>query len=309
MINTEDFISYMHYELNRSSLTVEAYERDIQEFLKWIENEIGAPPMIEDISSVRIRGWLSVLARERKTPRTLRRKLQSLRAWLRFLKKRGAIERNPAMDVMLPKISRPLPDVVKSEEMEKILHLSEEEVGLDPDNPISRLEDLVIDLLYTLGIRRAELIAINDDDISVTSSEIKITGKRMKQRVVPVPRVLMSKIEEWQKVRDIHCEGDKEPGALLVMGKRRITPRQVYDIVRRRLSDTNARKKSPHALRHSFATSMLNEGADLNSVKEFLGHASLSTTQIYTHVSFTEMKKAYSAHPRVRHSGNDSEGK
>ncbi len=190
---------------------------------------------------------------------------------------------------------------MRSEEIEGILRLDEKAIDLNPDDERELRDDLIIDVLYSLGIRRAELIGISDPDISPSAGEIKIFGKRSKQRVVPVPQALMQKIERWQKMRDSLWPDLETPTPLFAVKGKRISPRQVYDAVHRQLEPTGARKKSPHALRHSFATSMLNEGADLNSVKEFLGHSSLSTTQIYTHVSFAEMKKAYeSSHPRAR---------
>lgn len=302
----QDFLDYMHYELNRSKLTVEAYERDIRCFADWITG--GHPETFrpDSVTLSDVRTWLATLACEKQTATTIRRKAQSLRALFRFLLKRGVITTNPTADLTLPKIPKSLPDVVRAEEIQGVLRLDEEAIALNPEDEKEIRDDLIIDLLYSLGIRRAELIAISDPDISSSAGEIKIFGKRSKQRVVPVPYVLLQKIERWQKMRDSLWPDLETPTPLFVVKGKRISPRQVYDAVHRQLEPTGARKKSPHALRHSFATSMLNEGADLNSVKEFLGHSSLSTTQIYTHVSFAEMKKAYEgSHPRARHDESD----
>lgn len=296
-----DFLTYLRYELNRSQLTTEAYERDLNQFTDWITG--GTPDTFQpdSVTLSDVRTWLATLAREKQTATTIRRKAQSLRAFFRFLLKRGVITTNPTADLTLPKIPKSLPDVVRSEEIEGILRLDEKAIDLNPDDERELRDDLIIDVLYSLGIRRAELIGISDPDISPSAGEIKIFGKRSKQRVVPVPQALMQKIERWQKMRDSLWPDLETPTPLFAVKGKRISPRQVYDAVHRQLEPTGARKKSPHALRHSFATSMLNEGADLNSVKEFLGHSSLSTTQIYTHVSFAEMKKAYeSSHPRAR---------
>lgn len=296
-----NFLTYMRFELNRSQLTTEAYERDLNQFTDWITG--GQPDTFQpdSVTLSDVRTWLATLAREKQTATTIRRKAQSLRAFFRFLLKRGVVTANPTADLTLPKIPKSLPDVVRSEEIEGILRLDEKAIDLNPDDEKELRDDLIIDVLYSLGIRRAELIGISDPDISPSAAEIKIFGKRSKQRVVPVPQALMQKIERWQKMRDSIWADLESPTPLFVVKGKRISPRQVYDAVHRQLEPTGARKKSPHALRHSFATSMLNEGADLNSVKEFLGHSSLSTTQIYTHVSFAEMKKAYeSSHPRAR---------
>lgn len=295
-----EFLSYLRLELNRSPLTAEAYERDISQFAAWITSDAPSSFRPDSVTLADVRTWLATLSRDRQTAVTIRRKAQSLRAFFRFLLKRGIITVNPTADLTLPKIPKRLPDVVRPEEIEGVLRIDEELIENDPENEDEIRDDLIIDLLYSLGIRRAELIAISDSDISPSAGEIKIFGKRSKQRVVPVPQVLLKKIERWQNLRDRLWPELESPVPLFAVKGKRISPRQVYDAVRRQLEPTGARKKSPHALRHSFATAMLNEGADLNSVKEFLGHSSLSTTQIYTHISFAEMKKAYeNSHPRA----------
>ena len=300
----DKFISYLRHELNRSQLTIDAYERDIRQFSGWITCFNPSQFKPEDITLSDIRTWLASLAREGVAPRSLRRKAQSLRAFFKYLLKTGAISSNPTADLTLPKIPNNLPDFVRADEMESILRREENLVETE-QNKLA-LEDemrdhLVVELLYSLGLRRAELIAISDPDINPHSSEIKINGKRSKQRIVPVPEKLMSHIARWQRLRDSLWEEMESPRPLIAVKGKRISPTQVYGIVKRTLSATTARKKSPHALRHSFATAMLNEGAELNSVKEFLGHSSLATTQIYTHISFADMKKAYeNAHPRAK---------
>ena len=208
----------------------------------------------------------------------------------------GVIEISPLRDVPLPKLPKPLPDIVKAEEIEEALN---PEVAKFVYGEI--IDTLVIEMLYSLGIRRAELVSLNDEDISFFKGEVKVTGKRSKQRIIPVPEALLDKIKKWQEYRDENLgsiqENNKSP--LFIIKGRRITPSQVYRIVNIALLKSTAKKKSPHALRHSFASDMLNGGAEIDTVREFLGHASLSTTQIYTHISFNEIKKAYSsAHPR-----------
>lgn len=301
------FSSYLRHELNRSKLTVEAYERDLRQFSGWIT--CYNPDMFQprDVTLSDVRAWLASLARQGVTPRSLRRKTQSLRAFFKFLLKTKEISSNPTKDLILPKLPKPLPDNIPADEIEKILSMEEtvienESSSLDQTTLEAETRDhLIIELLYSLGIRRAELIAITDADISPSASEIKITGKRSKQRVVPVPEKLMLHIIRWQKMRDSIWRLAESPRPLFVVKGKRITPWQVYNIVRKALSGVAAKKKSPHALRHSFATTMINEGADLDTVKEFLGHASLATTQIYTHISFKDMKHAYdAAHPRTR---------
>lgn len=298
---TEDFLSYLRHELNRAELTVEAYERDIDQFADWLTNGKLKEFNPTDVTTADIRAWLASMAREGNIARTLRRKAQSLRAFFRFLLKKGIITDNPTSNLNLPKIPHSLPDIVRTDEIESILQGQEAAMNYSEDKETDLRTLLVTEILYALGLRRAELISLNDPDISFSSGEIKVTGKRSKQRIVPAPQQLLQYIRQWQDLRDSLWPELEDPKPLLVIKGKRISPMQVYSIVKSSLATSSTRKKSPHALRHSFATAMLNEGADLNSVKEFLGHSSLSTTQVYTHVSFSEMRKAYdNAHPRAK---------
>lgn len=291
----QKYYDYLRYELNRSTLTVEAYKLDISQFQEWLSPQNPGNTDFCSVSSSDVRAWLSSLARHGESPRTLRRKIISLRSLFKWMIKNGLLKISPLRDVPLPKIPKPLPDIVKSCEIEAALNVK------DMSKPVygEILDNLVLDILYSLGIRRAELVGINDEDVSLQKGELKVTGKRAKQRIIPIPEILVSKIREWQQFRDATLPKPDNENPLFVVKGKRITPNQVYRIVNKSLSGASAKKKSPHALRHSFASDMLNGGAEIDTVREFLGHASLSTTQIYTHISFNEIKKAYSsAHPR-----------
>ena len=280
----DKFLNYLRYELNRAPLTVEAYGRDLRQFAGWVSP--GDPEKVdfESVTASDVRAWLSSLSRAGESPRTLRRKIISLRSLFKWMMKTGRIKTSPLRNVPLPKLPKPLPDLVKASEIESAIKSS---------------DSIILDMLYSLGIRRAELVGINDEDISFSKGEIKVTGKRSKQRVIPVPQKLLDKIRDWQELRDAEYETPEDENPLFVFKGKRITPDKVYRIVHNALADSTAKKKSPHALRHSFASGMLNGGAEIDSVREFLGHASLATTQIYTHISLNEIKKAYSsAHPR-----------
>lgn len=320
MTLTDSFLSYLRNELNRSPLTAEAYGRDISQFANWLTSHSRQSFNPADVTLNDVRAWLASLARQKNSPRSLRRKAQSVRAFFKFLLKRNLITSNPTADLILPKIPKSLPDNVREDEMESILTADESlvEEAAQCSEPLAggNLESamrnhLVAEMLYSLGLRRAEIIALSDPDVSFSAAEIKITGKRNKQRVVPVPSALLEHIKRWQTLRDSLWADLPSPRPLIAVKGKRATPSQIHTIVKNSLSATSARKKSPHALRHSFATAMLNGGADLNSVKEFLGHSSLATTQIYTHISFSELKKAYGkAHPRLRGAaGHDQEEK
>lgn len=290
----KDFLNYLRYELNRAPLTIAAYANDIRQFQEWCSPENPDNTEFESITASDVRAWLASLAREGDTPRTLRRKIISLRCLFKWMMKIGKIKNSPLRDVPLPKIPKPLPDIIKPSEIESSISKLKDA----QDDGEKLLKMIILEMLYSLGIRRAELVGLNDEDISFSKAEVKVTGKRSKQRVIPVPEKLLSLIREWQLLRDNEGNIQEENALFLIKGKR-ITPAKVYRIVHESLSDSTARKRSPHALRHSFASGMLNGGAELDSVREFLGHASLATTQIYTHISLNEIKKAYSlAHPR-----------
>lgn len=298
------YLDYLRYELNRAPLTVEAYKTDLTQFQDWLSPNDPEKVDFFSVTSSDVRAWLASLAKEGETPRTLRRKIISLRSFFKWMIKTDKIKKSPLHDVPLPKIPKPLPDLIKADEIEESLKKFDDDK--EPDDYKAVMDSLIMDILYSLGIRRAELVGIDDKDISFTKAEIKVTGKRSKQRVVPVPERLLKKIRDWQQLRDRQTENPLEDSPLFVVNGKRISPTQVYRIVHRSLADTTARKKSPHALRHSFASGMLNGGAEIDSVREFLGHASLATTQIYTHISLNEIKKAYStAHPRSNNPPKD----
>ncbi|MDE6791712.1 MAG: site-specific integrase, partial [Muribaculaceae bacterium] len=204
-----DFHSYLLHELNRAPLTVEAYLRDLSQFADWLGMDYESMTPC-DVSAGDIRGWLASLAREGLAPRTLRRKAQSLRAYFKFMLKRDVIEKNPTRELPLPKIPKPLPDHVRMEEIEKIL--ADEEVLIrditssnsvpTPEAETELRNHLVVETLYSLGLRRAELISLSDNDLSLAAGELKVTGKRSKQRIVPIPQKLADDIRRWQMLRD-----------------------------------------------------------------------------------------------------------
>lgn len=288
------FREYMLLELNRSKHTVEAYTRDITQFAEWI----GGWNM-ETVTTADMRAWLSSLATS-DSALTLRRKAQSLRAFFRWLLMQGIVSHNPAADLILAKAPKRLPEFVKEQEMEQII------AGCDYSDFKQHRAHMVMLMLYSTGIRQEELRTLTDNDIDFSLQEAKVTGKRAKQRVVPLPPQLLDEIAKWQKARDSQYPSLPSPRPLIAGPNGAISKKSMYDIVRNTLSSSTATRKSPHILRHTFATTMLNDGASLDSVKEFLGHASLSTTQIYTHLSFSELKRSYvAAHPRSNKDTNN----
>lgn len=274
---------------------MEAYCRDIDQFVEWLSPgsgwELFNP---RSVTTADIRAWLTSIAGA-DSPLTLRRKTQSLRAFFRYLLKQGKIRTNPAADVTLAKAPKHLPEFVKEKEIEEVIN------RYDPADFRSARAHIVMLLLYSTGIRREELRTITDNDIDFSLREVKVLGKRSKERVIPLPAELLAEIRQWQTLRDSTYPDLPSPKPLIAGASGAISRDTLYGIVHEALSATSAVKKSPHVLRHTFATTMLNNGASIDSVKEFLGHASLSTTQIYTHLSFAELKKAYNtAHPRSK---------
>lgn len=289
----QDFLRYLQLELNRSQLTVKAYGDDLRELAAYLnlDADFTAAPQV---STAQIRAWLADMARNGLSPRSLRRKTQAARAFFRWLQKRQLVAVNPAAEIQLAKIGKKLPEFVREQEMEAML----DSPAYGDDPVIATRNHLVLNLLYSCGIRRDELIRITDADINLYSAELRIHGKRDKIRILPLPPALVDEIRNWQTLRDAQYSLPK-PAPLICSRRGAMSGSAIYRIVHDLLLSTGATHKSPHTLRHTFATSLLNDGAEINSVKELLGHSSLQSTQIYTHLSFNEIREAYrAAHPR-----------
>lgn len=290
-----NFLKYLELELNRSKLTADAYGRDLREFAEFLGKDEDMPDA-DTITTTDVRAWLADMARHGLSPRSLRRKTQAARAFFRWIQKQGFISNNPASEVQLAKIGRKLPEFVRPQEMEELL----DNPVLGGDPALNIRNKLIIDILYSCGIRRDELSKITDADIDFHQKEIRVHGKRDKTRIIPVADQLLNEIKEWQTVRD-SLYSLPSPAPLICSKRGKLTGRTIYDIVHKLLLGTGATHKSPHSLRHTFATSLLNNGAEINSVKELLGHSSLQSTQIYTHLTFSDIRKAYDeAHPRSK---------
>ena len=294
-MTVDNFLKYIRYELNYSTHTVLSYSIDINQFVHYLTNGKTDKFKPTDITYNDIRSWLSKLAKEGKSPRTLRRKVQSLRAYFKYLVKSKSITLNPAIDITLSKTNKPLPEFVRDNEMQEIIS------KLKPlDNDFSSYRNyLILLLLYTTGMRQAELLGINDYDIDLATMDIKVTGKRNKQRLIPIATEIAEVITKYQHLRNEEYPNLKDSRLIIHKGKP-MTSNTLYYIVSRILKDTSSRQKGAHVLRHTFATTMLNNGAGLNSIKEILGHSSIATTQIYTHITLRELQTNYEhAHPRA----------
>lgn len=281
------FLEYLAVEQRASEHTVAAYGRDLRQFHAYNGRLASA-------TTLHMRDWIGSLGDSGVSPSTLRRKVQSLRAFYHWMTRCRAIRRNPAADLTLPKKRKALPEFIAEQEMERLLAIPVQDFD-------SALEHMVLLMLYSLGLRQAELLQLTDNDIDHSSRQVRVLGKRNKTRVLPLPDELCAELRNWQRWRDAVLPGLASPKPLVCGRKGPLTRRAMYDLVHRALGGVNSAKKSPHVLRHSFATAMVNNGADLDAVREMLGHSSLSTTQIYTHLAFKDLKANYiGSHPRAR---------
>ena len=294
----EDFIHYLRYERGYSPCTLEAYAKDLSQFAEYVKayREGSFDPV--EIDADLVRSWVVFLMDEKHSPRTVSRKLSSLKSFFKFLRKVGRIQLDPTRLVRAPKCSKPLPCFVKDKDMESLL--DSEDFGEDFDGVRDRL---VMEMLYVTGMRRSELVGVREADIDYDAMVIKVTGKRNKQRLIPFAEGLKDLMLAYEKVRD-QKGMERNEWFLVNRSGRPLSTASVYNIVRKYLSNIPLlAKRSPHVLRHSFATSMLNNGAELTAVKDLLGHSSLASTSVYTHTTFEELKKVYHAHPRAKKEG------
>lgn len=293
-----EFLNYLSLERAYSPHTVASYEGDLLEFgayLKQTENVLE----LKDADADLVRSWAMHLMASGKKATSVNRKLSSLRSFYKYLLRKGVIEVSPVQNVRGPKKSKPLPQFVREDDMERMLRSTGQGTTWQEVR-----EHVILQLFYETGIRLSELVGLNDGDIDFGRMAIKVTGKRNKQRVVPIGQGLADSLKEYMEARSKEmpsvCLDSQSPLFITDKGAR-VYPQWVYRLVRKNLSQVvTLKKRSPHVLRHTFATAMLNNEAELGAVKELMGHASVSTTQIYTHTTFEELKKAYSkAHPRA----------
>ena len=291
----DKFLEYMRYERNRSPRTVQEYEDDLRMFESFFKNK-DSQVSWESVDSALIRDWLESMMDSGHAATSVNRRLSALRSLFRFALSRHLVEKDPAHVIVGPKNSKPLPAFVREQDMNRLL--DGEEMWQD------NFEDLrartIIILLYHTGVRVSELTGMDVSSLDMYDSYIKVRGKGNKERVVPFGEELKAGLEKYLVARESFA-GMKD-GPLFVDDRlRRMSPDQVRAIVKNNLSKvTTQKKRSPHVLRHSFATAMLNNGAGIESVKKLLGHAKISTTEIYTHTTFEQLKRVYKqAHPRA----------
>lgn len=294
----ESFINYLKFEKRYSEHTVLAYSQDLKQFSDFCKIKYN----IDSISEAKLselRDWVITLLGNDNEAKSVTRKIACLKSYYKFLLKKGEIEKNPTLFLKSPKIKKRLPVFVAEKDMESLL---EGEPAQYSEGFEGLKEKVILELLYGTGIRLSELIEIKINDINLEESTLKVLGKGRKQRIIPLHKNLVEILKDYNKERELALINHEYRAYLLLTQKgEKLYPMYVQRLVKQKLNlVTNADKKSPHVLRHSFATHLLNNGADLNSVKELLGHAGLAATQVYTHNSLEKLKSVFNkAHPKA----------
>ncbi len=291
----EKFLDYLRYERNRSERTIKCYEESLRDFEAYFKNRESQLSW-ESVDSDVIRDWMESLMDKGDMASSVNRYLSAVRSFFRFALSRGLVKRDASHMVKGPKKQKPLPQFVRENEMDRLIDMSEMwETGYRG----CRARTIII-TFYSTGVRLAELIGLNTTDVDFVSCQLKVTGKRNKQRIIPFGKELETTLRNYIVLRNQVVGSPTEPLFTSEDGKR-VSREQVSVLVKKYLSQvTTMKKRSPHVLRHSFATAMLNNGAGLESVRKLLGHESVATTEIYTHTTFEQLKKIYkNAHPRA----------
>jgi len=289
------FIQYLTFEKHFSTHTISAYRVDLTQFAQYIQlqYETNHPRFI---NHQMIRSWLVQLMHEKVSARSINRKLSSLKSFYKFLMKEKVVSNNPLSKVQPPKTSKRLPVFVEEQHMNRLLDY--EDIAFGEDFAGKR-NKLILILFYSTGIRLSELIGLKTADIDFTRDTLKVLGKRNKERIIPITAELKEELNHYLQSRTDQCI--QHEYLFTTDAGQKMYPKLVYNVVKKYLSlVTSIEKRSPHVLRHTFATHLLNKGADLNAIKELLGHANLAATQVYTHNSIERLKNIYkNKHPRA----------
>lgn len=289
------YIDYLKFEKRYSVHTIRSYQDDLIQFLDFLEIQFGELSL-KEITHSFIRSWLASLKAQKLSSRSIIRKISSLRAFFKYQLKQGFIDKTPMTNVVAPKANKRLPNFVEQKDMNTLFRHLE-----FPDTWKGKTDKLVITIFYNTGVRLSELINLKISQVNAGNHTLKILGKGNKERVIPVSSKLINAIQLYNKERDVELK-KVETDCLLVTAKgKKLLPKGIYRAVKHYLSlITTIEKKSPHVLRHTIATHLTNNGADLNAIKELLGHSSIASTQIYTHNSIEKLKNVYKkAHPKA----------
>jgi integrase/recombinase XerC len=289
------FLNYISTEKRFSKHTENAYTSDLNQFVSFLKDSYQLDSPVK-ASSQMIRSWVIDLMEKENSPRSVNRKLSTLKSFYRYLIREGEVIENPMTKVSAPKVKSRLPSFVDKDSMSALLSTE-----MFEDDFAGQRDRLILMLLYYTGMRRSELIGLNRSSFDLHNRSLKVLGKGNKERIIPVNDELTLLMQQYISKRDEQEFSDSQDNLLVTDSGKALYPNFVYRTVRNHLSKVStSEKRSPHVLRHTFATHMLNNGADLNSIKEILGHANLSATQIYTHNSIEQLKLIYKqAHPKA----------
>ncbi len=291
----QSYINHIHYQKRYSVHTITSYNNDISAFFCFLTSaydniEIAA------VKPTHVRTWLASMKEEEMASKSINRKISALRSFYKFLLQKEVVTTNPVTGIISPKVPKRLPQFIAEKDTEELFGETEFEVGFK-----GQTEKLVMQLLYNTGIRKAELIALTANDIDSINCTIKVLGKGNKQRIIPISKKLVYELQYYHQQKKIYIENIGDDTFFVTTKGTKLNPKYVYNFVNKYLGQvTTISKKSPHILRHSFATHLMNNGADLNAVKELLGHSNLAATQIYTHNNIEKLKDVYKkAHPKA----------
>ncbi|MFN8287735.1 MAG: tyrosine-type recombinase/integrase [Chitinophagales bacterium] len=288
----ESFLNYIQYEKRYSANTLESYKNDLLQFVAFLEGDMD----IITVSHIHIRNWMVSMMQDKISARSINRKISTLKSFYKFLMRRGEVKKNPLSKVQTPKTGKRLPVFVEQTGIDRLLTQIEFPEGYE-----GALEKIILELLYGTGMRRNELINLKETDIDSYNSQLKVLGKGNKERIIPIHPQLKTSIQQFLAEKQKAIPQPEGSYLLLMPNGKKLQPRSVYGMVKKYLHlVTTVDKKSPHVLRHTFATHLMNNGADINAVKELLGHSSLAATQVYTHNTIEKLKEVYrKAHPKA----------
>ena len=290
----DGFLNYLRYERNYSELTVEGYGKDLEDFqayFKSLDEGLEWGSVDADV----VRGWMEHMMDKGNAATSVNRRLSAVRTFYKYAMRTGLAKSDPAHAVKGPKKNHPLPKFVREKEMDMAL---DSETGGEQYKNV-RARTLLL-MFYTTGMRLSELIALDDANIDMEAGELRVTGKRDKQRIIPFGQELRETLQQYMECRDAGVDRHCEAFFVTAKGERMNRNQVRYEVEKSLKGWTTIPQRTPHVLRHSFATAMLNHGAGLESVKKLLGHESLTTTEVYTHATFEQLKRIYnSAHPRA----------
>ncbi len=291
----KSFIEYLQFEKRYSQHTIVSYQTDLDQFFAFLISQYDSPPLAA-VTAGFVRSWLAEMRNENMSPKSLNRKISSLKSFFKYQMKTGEVKQSPMTTIVSPKMGKRLPSFVTQKDMNTL----QQHVAF-PDTWKGLTDKLLLDLFYATGMRLSELINLKDSQVDIANCQVKVVGKGNKERIIPVSKDIILQLKDYIESKQKITVDTSFPNFFINEKGRPLYAKYVYNVVKANLSQvTTLTKKSPHVLRHTFATHLSNNGADLNAIKELLGHSSLAATQIYTHNTIEKLKDIYKkAHPKA----------